>query len=185
VSANIIEAFQQIVSRQMDIVKAPVVLTVSKIHGGVRFNIIPEEVNMEGTLRTLDEGMHKEVHERMKFTAGKIAEAAGATAEVIFYERTLVNYNNPELTEKMIPSLITAAGKENVRPMNWVTGGEDFSYFGLKAPTFFFYFGGMNRSMDAKDAPPHHTPDFMIDDSRLFVGVKAFCQMVLDYGKMK
>ncbi len=185
VSANIIEAFQQIVSRQMDIVKAPVVLTVSKIHGGVRFNIIPEEVNMEGTLRTLDEGMHKEVHERMKFTASKIAEAAGATAEVIFYERTLVNFNNPELTEKMIPSLITAAGKENVRPMNGVTGGEDFSYFGLKAPTFFFYFGGMNRSMDAKDAPPHHTPDFMIDDSRLFVGVKAFCQMVLDYGKMK
>lgn len=185
VSANIIEAFQQIVSRQMDIVKAPVVLTVAKINGGVRFNIIPEEVNMEGTLRTLDAKMLEEVHQRMKFTAAKIAEASGATAEVTFYERTLVNYNNPELTEKMIPSLITAAGKENVRPMNWVTGGEDFSYFGTKAPSFFFYFGGMNRSMDAKDAPPHHTPDFMIDDSRLFTGVKAFCQMVIDYGNTK
>jgi amidohydrolase len=183
VSANIIEGFQQIVSRQMDIVKAPVVLTVAKIQGGVRFNIIPEEVNMEGTLRTLDESMHKDVQQRMKFTATKIAEAAGATAEVIFYERTLVNYNNPELTEKMIPSLVTAAGKENVRPMNWVTGGEDFSYFGTKAPTFFFYFGGMPRGNDANNAPPHHTPDFMIDDSRLFVGVKAFCQMVMDYGK--
>ncbi len=183
VSANIIEAFQQIVSRQMDIVKAPVVLTVAKINGGVRFNIIPEEVNMEGTLRTLDEKMHQEVQQRMKFTAAKIAEAAGATAEVIFYERTLVNYNNPELTEKMIPSLVTAAGKENTRPMNWVTGGEDFSYFGTKAPTFFFYFGGMPRGNDANNAPPHHTPDFMIDDSRLYVGVKAFCQMVMDYPK--
>ena len=88
VSANIIEAFQQIVSRQMDIVKAPVVVTVSKINGGVRFNIIPEEVNMEGTVRTLDHNkMKDEVHERMKFTATKIAEAAGATAEVIFYEK--------------------------------------------------------------------------------------------------
>ncbi len=183
ISANIIEAFQQIVSRQMDIVKAPVVITVAKINGGVRFNIIPEEVNMEGTLRTLDEKMHQEVQQRMKFTAAKIAEAAGATAEVTFYERTLVNYNNPELTEKMIPSLVTAAGKENTRPMNWVTGGEDFSYFGTKAPTFFFYFGGMPRGNDANNAPPHHTPDFMIDDSRLYVGVKAFCQMVMDYPK--
>lgn len=183
ISANIIEAFQQIVSRQMDIVKAPVVITVAKINGGVRFNIIPEEVNMEGTLRTLDSKMHEDVQQKMKFTAAKIAEASGATAEVIFYERTLVNYNNPELTEKMIPSLVTAAGKENVRPMNWVTGGEDFSYFGTKAPTFFFYFGGMPRGNDSAAAPPHHTPDFMIDDSRLFVGVKAFCQMVIDYPK--
>lgn len=185
VSANIIEAFQQIVSRQMDIVKAPVVITVSKINGGVRFNIIPEEINMEGTLRTLDEKMHEEVQQRMKFTAAKIAEASNATAEVNFIEKTLVTYNNPELVEKMIPSLQTAAGKENVRSMNWVTGGEDFSYYGIKAPAFFFYFGGMPRGNDAKNAPPHHTPDFMIDDSRLYVGVKAFCQLVLDYGKLK
>lgn len=185
VSANIIEAFQQIVSRQMDIVKAPVVITVSKINGGVRFNIIPEEINMEGTLRTLDEKMHEEVQQRMKFTAAKIAEASNATAEVNFMEKTLVTYNNPELVEKMIPSLQTAAGKENVRSMNWVTGGEDFSYYGIKAPAFFFYFGGMPRGNDAKNAPPHHTPDFMIDDSRLYVGVKAFCQLVLDYGKLK
>jgi amidohydrolase len=185
VSANIIEAFQQIVSRQMDIVKAPVVITVSKINGGVRFNIIPEEINMEGTLRTLDEKMHEEVQQRMKFTAAKIAEASNATAEVNFIEKTLVTYNNPELVEKMVPSLQTAAGKENVRQMNWVTGGEDFSYYGLKAPAFFFYFGGMPRANDAKNAPPHHTPDFLIDDSRLYTGVKAFCQLVMDYGKLK
>jgi amidohydrolase len=184
VSAQIIEGFQNIVSRQMDLTKAPVVLTVAKINSGVRFNIIPEEANMEGTLRTLDSKMQQDVQERMKFTAAKIAEASNATAEVNFYSKTLVTYNTPELVEKMLPSLQTAAGKNNVRPMEWVTGAEDFSYFGTKAPAFFFYFGGMPRGNDAKNAPPHHTPDFMIDDSRLFVGVKTFCQLVFDYPKV-
>lgn len=184
ISAQIIEAFQNIVSRQMDLTKAPVVITVAKINGGVRFNIIPEEADMEGTLRTLDSKMQQDVQERMKLTAAKIAEASNATAEVIFYNKTLVTYNTPELAEKMLPSLQIAAGKTNVRPMEWVTGAEDFSFFGTKAPAFFFYFGGMPLGNDAKYAPPHHTPDFVIDDSKLFVGVKAFCQLVLDYPKV-
>ena len=183
VSAQIIEGFQNIVSRQMDLTKAPVVITVGKINAGVRFNIIPEEANMEGTLRTLDTKMQQDVQARMKFTAAKIAEASNAAAEVIFYPKTLVTYNTPALVEKMIPSLQTAAGKENVRPMDWVTGAEDFSYYGTKAPAFFFYIGGMPRGNDANNAPPHHTPDFMIDDSRLYVGVKTFCQLVFDYPK--
>jgi amidohydrolase len=183
VSAQIIEGLQNIVSRQMDLTKAPVVITVAKINSGIRFNIIPEESFMEGTLRTLDSKMQQDVQERMKFTAAKIAEASNATAEVNFYNKTLVTYNTPELVEKMIPSLQTAAGKNNVRPMEWVTGAEDFSFFGTKAPAFFLYFGGMPRGNDAKNAPPHHTPDFMIDDSQLFVGVKTFCQLVFDYPK--
>ncbi len=183
VSAQIIEGMQHIVSRQMDLTKAPVVITVAKINSGVRFNIIPEETFMEGTLRTLDSKMRTDVQQRMKFTAAKIAEASNATAEVIFYEKTLVTYNDPQLVEKMLPSLQAAAGKSNVRPMEWVTGAEDFSYFGTKAPAFFFYIGGMPRGNDPKNAPPHHTPDFMIDDSRLFVGVTAFCQLVFDYPK--
>lgn len=182
ISAQIIEGFQNIVSRQMDLTKAPVVITVAKINSGVRFNIIPEEAMMEGTLRTLDSKMLAEVQERMKFTAAKIAEASGATAEVNFVEKTLVTYNDSALVEKMIPSLQAAAGKDHVRSMNWVTGAEDFSYFGTKAPSFFFYFGGMPIGNDPKLAPPHHTPDFMIDDSRLFVGVKTFCRLVFDYG---
>ena len=185
VSAQIIEGLQNIVSRQMDLTKAPVVITVAKFNSGVRFNIIPEEALMEGTLRTLDSKMQVDVQQRMKFTAAKIAEASNATAEVNFYPKTLVTYNTPELVEKMVPSLKTAAGAANVRAMEWVTGAEDFSYFGTKAPAFFFYFGGMPRENDAKNAPPHHTPDFMIDDSKLYVGVKAFCQLVMDYGKMK
>ena len=181
VSAQIIEGLQNIVSRQMDLTKAPVVITVAKINSGVRFNIIPEESFMEGTLRTLDSKMQQDVQERMKFTAAKIAEASNATAEVNFYNKTLVTYNTPDLVEKMIPSLQTAAGKNNVRPMEWVTGAEDFSFYGTKAPGFFFYIGGMPRGNDAKNAPPHHTPDFMIDDTQLYVGVKAFCQLVFDY----
>ncbi|MEP7236981.1 MAG: amidohydrolase [Ferruginibacter sp.] len=185
VSAQIIEGLQNIVSRQMDLTKAPAVITVGKINSGVRFNIIPEEANMEGTIRTLDSKMQVDIHDRIRLTATKIAEASNAIAEVNFYTKTLVTYNNPELVEKMIPSLQTAAGKNNVRPMEWVTGAEDFSYFGTKAPAFFFYIGGMPRGNDPKNAPPHHTPDFMIDDSQLFVGVKTFCQLVFDYPNTK
>lgn len=168
----------------MDLTKAPVVITVAKFNSGVRFNIIPEEAMLEGTLRTLDSKMLQEVQERMRWTAAKIAEASNATAEVNFIEKTLVTYNNPQLVEKMIPSLQAAAGKNKVRPMEWVTGAEDFSYFGTKAPAFFFYFGGMPAGNDPKLAPPHHTPDFMIDDSQLYVGVKTFCQLVFDYPKL-
>ena len=184
VSAQIIEGLQNIVSRQMDLTKAPAVITVGKINSGVRFNIIPEESNMEGTIRTLDSKMQVDIHERIRLTATKIAEASNATAEVNFYNKTLVTFNTPDLVEKMIPSLQTAAGKNNVRPMDWVTGAEDFSFYGTKAPAFFFYIGGMPRGNDAKNAPPHHTPNFMIDDSQLFVGVKTFCQLVFDYPKV-
>ena len=185
VAAQIMQGLQNIVSRQMDLTKAPLVITVGKIQGGVRNNIIPEECIMDGTIRTLDAKMQEDVQNRIKQTAEKIAEASNATAETSFDLKTLVTYNDPVLVEKMIPSLQAAAGKENVRPMEWVTGGEDFSYYGTKAPAFFFYLGGMPRENDPAKAPPHHTPDFMIDDSRLFVGVKTFCQLVFDYGKMK
>jgi amidohydrolase len=185
VSAQIIQGLQNIVSRQMDLTKAPIVITVGKIHGGVRNNIIPEECLIDGTIRTLDSKMQTDVHQRIKQTAEKIAEASNAIAEVNIDTKTLVTYNTPALVDKMIPSLQTAAGKENVRAMEWVTGAEDFSYFGTKAPAFFFYIGGMPKGNDAKNAPPHHTPDFMVDDSKLYVGVKTFCQLVMDYGKMK
>jgi amidohydrolase len=181
ISAQIIEALQAIVGRQMDITKAPVVITIGKIHSGVRQNIIPEESLMEGTIRTLDSKMQTEVHARIKHTAEKIAEASGATAEVSFDTKTLVTFNDSSLVEKMLPSLQKAAGKENVNTMNWVTGAEDFSYYGTKAPAFFFYIGG--KPLTNSPAAPHHTPDFYIDDSMLFVGVKAFCNLVLDYKK--
>lgn len=185
VSAQIINALQGIVSRESDLTKAPVVITVGAIHSGVRFNIIPEEAEMLGTIRNLDKNIRKKVLEEVKSIAEGIATTHHAIAEVSIQNKTLVTYNTPELVQKMIPSLEKAAGKNNVREMNWVTGAEDFSFFGEKIPSFFFYFGGMKIGNDPKNAPPHHTPDFLIDDSKLDVGVKTFCQLVFDYAKVK
>lgn len=182
-ASQIITGLQMIVSRESDLTKAPVVISVGKISGGVRENIIPEEMTMAGTIRTLDSQMQKDVHEKIKLTAQKIAESMGATAEVTIDTKTLVTYNTPDLVKKMLPSLEKAAGKDNVIEDVWTTGAEDFSYFGEKAPAFFFFVGGMEKGKNPKDAAAHHTPDFLIDDSRLDVGVKAFCNLVFDYTK--
>ncbi|MBN8836287.1 MAG: amidohydrolase [Sphingobacteriia bacterium] len=185
VASQIIQGFQTIVSRQEELTKAPVVISVGVINAGVRSNIIPEELTMQGTIRTLDSKMQQDVHEKMKITAQKIAEASGATAEVIIDTKTLVTYNNPDLVKLMLPSLQTAAGKDFVKETDWTTGAEDFSFYGEKAPAFFFFLGGMPKGQDPKKAAPHHTPDFYIDDSKLDIGVKAFCQIVFDYAKLK
>lgn len=185
VSAQIIEGLQNIVSRQMELTRGPVVITVGKINGGVRNNIIPEECVMDGTIRTLDKDMQKEVHKRIKWTVEKIAEASGAKAEVSITTKTLVTYNTPELVKKMIPSLQSAAGADNVKETDWKTGAEDFSYYGTKAPAFFFYLGGMPKGKNPKTAPPHHTPDFFIDESGMKTGIKAFCNLVIDYMNTK
>ena len=185
VSSQIIGGLQTIVSRQEELTRAPVVITVGMINGGVRPNILPEELVMQGTIRTLDSKMQKDVHERIKLTATKIAEASGATAEVTITNKTLVTFNDPALVQLMEPSLEKAAGKENVMASEWTTGSEDFSYFGEKAPAFFFFLGGMPKGADPKKAAAHHTPDFYIDDSMLDVGVKAFCNMVFDYARLK
>ncbi len=180
-AAQIVNGLQLIVSRQSELTKSPVVITVGKINAGVRENIIPEELTMAGTIRTLDSAMQKDVHERIKLTATKIAESVGATAEVSIETKTLVTYNTPDLVKKMLPSLEKSAGKENVQETTWVMGAEDFSYYGTKVPTFFFNVGGMPKGKNVKDTAAHHTPDFFIDDSRLDVGVKAFCNIVFDY----
>lgn len=181
VSAQIINGLQMIVSRQSELTKAPVVITVGKINAGVRENIIPEELTMAGTIRTLDSAMQKDVHEKIKRTVEFIAAANGTTAEVSIETKTLVTFNTPNLVKKMLPSLEKSVGKSNVIENEWTTGAEDFSYFGEKAPSFFFFVGGMPKGKNPKDAAPHHTPDFFIDDSRLDVGVKAFCNIVFDY----
>lgn len=185
VSSAIVQNLQTIVSRQSELPKAPVILTVGKIHAGVRPNIIPEEAIMEGTIRTLDSKMQKEVHERIRKMAKSIAEAYGATAEVSIDTKTLVTYNDPQLVAQTLPSLQKAAGEGNVVLHRWETGAEDFSYYGQKAPSFFFYLGARDARYTAENAPGHHTPDFLIDDSKLDVGVKAFCQLVFDYAKTK
>jgi amidohydrolase len=183
VSAQIINGLQMIVSRQSELTKAPVVITIGKINGGVRENIIPEEMTMAGTIRTLDPAMQKDVHEKIKRTAENIAASFGATAEVSIETKTQVTYNTPELVKRTVASLEKAAGKQNVVENEWTTGAEDFSFYREKAPAFFFFLGGMPKGKDPKTAAAHHTPDFFIDDSRLDVGVKAFCNIVFDFVK--
>ena len=185
VGAQIVAGLQTIVSRQENIVKAPVVVTVGKFHSGLRNNIIPEEALLDGTIRTLDAQMQKDVHEKIRRTATNIAEASGASVDVTIDTKTLVTFNDSSLVEMMIPSLQKAAGTGNLQTHAWTTGAEDFSYFGEKAPAFFFYLGGMPRGTDPVKAPGHHTPDFYIDDSRLDVGVKAFCNIIFDYPRLK
>lgn len=181
VATQIYTGLQMIVSRQSNLTKAPVVITVGRMSAGVRENIIPEEVTMAGTIRTLDDEMQRDVHARIRQTATKIAEANGATAEVSIETKAPVTYNTPDLVKKMIPSLEKAAGRANLIEGDWVTGAEDFAFFREKAPAFYFWVGGMQKG--ATTAFPHHTPDFYIDDSRLDVGVKAFCNIVFDYVK--
>ncbi|HYJ37670.1 MAG TPA: amidohydrolase [Chitinophagaceae bacterium] len=181
VSAQIITGLQTIVSRQVDLTKHPAVVSVCIVNGGVRANIIPEEVELTGTIRTFTKGSQAEIHERMKSTATGIAEASGATVEVNIFNKTLVTYNDPGLMEKMLPTFKKVAGEANVVEMNPVTGAEDFSFFAEKVPSIFFYLGGMKRDQDPSKAFPHHTPDFVIDESGFRTGVEAFCNMVFDY----
>jgi len=181
VATQIYTGLQMIVARESELTRAPVVITIGRINGGVRENIIPEELTMSGTIRTLDAAMQKDVHEKIRLTATKIAESMGATAEVSINTRSLVTYNTPKLVTKTLPSLEKAVGNENVLDSDWTTGAEDFSFYGTKAPAFFFFVGGMPIGKDPKTAAAHHTPDFYIDDSRLDVGIKAFCNIVFDY----
>lgn len=184
ISAQIIGGLQSIVSRQMELTKAPVVITVGMINGGVRQNIISESCTLQGTIRTLDSDMQKVVHEKIRQTATMIAAASGATADVMIETKTLVTYNTPELVKQMVPTIERTLGAANVGDTNWVTGAEDFSFYGTKAPSFFFSVGGMPKGNDPSKAAPHHTPDFYVDNSGMPAGVKTFCALVLDYMRM-
>lgn len=181
--AQIIEGLQTIVSRQSELTKNAVVISTTIFKAGVRENIIPEEVVLGGTIRTLDTGMQKDVWMRIERTAKKIAEASGATADVKIETKTLITYNHPNLTKQMIPSLQKATNN-NAIVMDAVTGAEDFSYFAARVPSLYFFVGGMPPGKDSKQTAAHHTPDFYVDESGMKTGVKAFCFLVMDYMKM-
>lgn len=182
-AAQIINGFQAIVSRRTELPKSPLIITVGRINAGVRENIVPEELLMAGTIRALDEGVRDGAHEKIKSTAEAIATSMGAVAEVTINKRTPVTYNTPELVKQMIPSLEKAAGKDFVVDREWVTGAEDFAFYRSKAPAFFFFLGGLPKGADPTKVGDHHTPDFFVTDDGLDVGVKAFCNLVMDYKK--
>jgi amidohydrolase len=181
VSAQIILGLQTIVSRQTELTKEAAVISIGKISGGVRSNIIPEEVEMIGTIRTLDRDMQREIHERIRRTVTNIAEASGATAEVTIETGYPVTYNDPELTKQMGPTMQSVAGVDNVVLTRARTGAEDFSFFALEVPGLFVFLGGMPAGQDPSTAAPHHTPDFFIDESGLQLGVELYANFALDY----
>lgn len=183
VSAQIINGLQSIISRQTELTKEAAVVSVGMIRGGVRNNIIPEEVEMIGTIRTLDTEMQDKIHKKIRLTATKIAESSGATAEVTIDKAVPVTYNDPELTAAMIPSLEKAAGKGNVKSSNAITGAEDFSYFQKEVPGLYVFVGGepLDKNTKGYVGAGHHTPDFYIDNSGMLTGVKALLNLTLDY----
>jgi amidohydrolase len=179
ISAKIIDGLQTIISREAELTNEAAVITVGKITSGTRFNIIPESSEMIGTVRTLDPKMREMIEKRMKEMVEGIAQAYGGEASIIFQNNTSITYNNEALTAQILPSLQTVAGEDNVVIMKATTGGEDFSYFQEKVPGVYFFLGGMTPGNS--ESFPHHTPDFIIDESGLLLGVKAFIQISLDY----
>jgi amidohydrolase len=185
VSSQIITGLQGVVSRQTELTKAGVVITIGSMHAGNRGNIIPEVATMEGTIRTFDVAMRTKLHENIKQTVAKIAEASGAQAEATITTGYPVTYNDPSLTQLMTPTLQRAAGKENVMQIPAVTMAEDFSFFQQKAPGLFFFLGAYPTDVKLEKAPVHHTADFMIDEKSFVTGVKALLALTTDYMYLK
>lgn len=182
-SAHIITALQTIVSRQMEITENPSVVTIGMIRGGVRSNIIPEQVEMIGTIRSLDPDDRRKLHERIRRIATDVASSMGATVEVEIGRNTAypVTVNNEALTVAMLPVLREAAGADKVHLVKPQTGAEDFSYVAEKVPGFYIGLGGRPANVPKEQAAEHHTPDFYVDDSGLDVGVRALVGMTLLY----
>jgi amidohydrolase len=182
-SAQIISALQTIVSRQMNLIENPAVVTVGKIEGGVRSNIVPEQVEMLGTIRALDPEDRRLLHERVRRVATGVAEAMGATVEIQLPYTTAypVTYNDEALTEEMLPVLRAVAGDDAVHLRRPVTGAEDFSFIAEKVPGFYINLGGRPSHVPEAEAPAHHTPEFQVDDSGLGLGVRAMTAMALHY----
>lgn len=179
ISAKIIDGLQTIISREANLTQEAAVITVGKIKSGVRFNIIPESAEMIGTIRTLDYEMKEHINRRMEEMVSNIAKAYGGEASIEITDNTDITYNQPELVEQMLPTLRRVAGQEQVQTQKAITGAEDFSYFQKEVPGFFFFLGGMTPG--STESFPHHTPDFLIDDSGMLLGVKALTEMSLDY----
>ena len=181
VAAQVVMGIQTIVSRQMELTREAAVISIGRISGGVRNNIIPEEVELEGTIRTLDVDMQADLHDRLRRTATNIAEASGASAEVEIIKHVPITFNNPELVAKMGPTMKRVCGEDNVSISRAATASEDFAFFANEIPCFFFSLGGMTKGRDPKTVGPHHTPDFFIDESGLKLGVRVLSNLVLDY----
>jgi amidohydrolase len=180
-SAQIVTGLQNIVARQIDVSREPAVVTVATIHGGTRKNIIPDQVEMTGTIRTFDEGMRQDVHARIKHIAESIAEANHAHADVKVEKAVPVTVNDPALTEKMLPTLKRIGGDGGSKPHQRVMVAEDFSYFQEKIPGLFYFVGVTPKDQDMAAAAPNHSPRFHIDESGLLQGARSLAALAVDF----
>jgi len=180
VSAQIIMGLQTIVSRQVDVTKAPSIVSVGRINGGIRYNVIPDEVSFEGTIRTFDPDMRDYIHNAIGRTARLIAESAGAEAETSILQGPPPLSNDADLTAEMIPSLERASGHQvlTVQPQ---TVAEDFSEYGAIAPSVFVFLGNWPADIDPATKPANHSPLFDMHEPYLETGVKGFTHMVVDF----
>ncbi|HEX6163708.1 MAG TPA: amidohydrolase [Vicinamibacterales bacterium] len=181
IGSQIVMALQTIISRTVNITEAPAVVTVGRFTGGNRSNIVPEEIELEGTVRTFDENVRKNIHDRIRSIATNLAESAGGTATVEFGLGYPVTRNDPALTERMVPTLRRVAGAQNVQVGPLTGTAEDFSYFQQQAPGLFFFLGVTPRDQDHTRAPQNHSPLFFADEAALPVGVKVMSNLALDY----
>ena len=181
-ASQIVVNLQSIVSRQIDITALPAVISVGAIKGGIRFNIIPDSVEMIGTIRTFDDTMRAEIIRNMKRTAESTAQASGASATLQVRDNHIPPViNDPQLTERSLPSLERVAGKNNVRMISLQTTAEDFSFYGAEVPALFFWVGITPPDRDPEKAAFNHSPLFYVDESAMELGTRAMLAVATDY----
>ncbi|QSE98120.1 amidohydrolase [Fulvivirga lutea] len=185
VAAQIINSLQYIVSRNVELTKEAAVISVGIVQAGVRFNIIPEEAKIVGTIRTLDKPTQKMIWEKIESTAKNIAEIAGATAEVQIESNALLTYNDPELMAKMLPSLAKSTKPELLYNTKAITPAEDFSYFQEEIPGLYFFVGAGGDNPSGGLIDGHHTPEFNPEEAAMLTGLKAMLNLTLDYMQME
>jgi amidohydrolase len=185
-AAQVVNNLQTIVSRSLELTKAAAVVTVGSIHGGVRSNIIPEELEMLGTIRTFDPEMREKLHARFRTIVNSTAASNGATADIQlpYSAHYPVTFNDPGLTDQMTKTLERTAGKENVVLIDAITGAEDFSFFANEVPGLFLFVGGKPLDVPSDVSVSHHTPDFYVDESGMKLGVRTLLNLTLDYMDM-
>jgi len=184
VASRIVLALQALPGRQMD-ARLPSVVSIGTIHGGVRYNIIPDQVELLGTIRTLDQSMQPDLHRRIRTTATKIAESAGASAEVNIQINYPITYNDPQLTARMEPTLRRVAGADRLMRGLPRTSAEDFAFFSQRAPGLYFWLGARSPDVAEKDAASNHSPLFRVDESALVLGVRAMASLAVDFLTME
>lgn len=180
-AAHVVSGLQSIVSRRTNVTESPVVVSVGAIRGGIRQNIIPDSVEIIGTIRTFDDESRERVFADVRRVAESTAEAHGASAEVGFERKTNVNRNDPALTRRLQPSLAAVVGAENAIEMPLQTVAEDFGYFAAEVPGFYYFVGSTPEGTDPRTAPANHSPRFFVDERALDVGVRTMLQVTADF----